>query len=431
MPELVKLRWEPTLSSELPRRARRSCDYEAYVPDRLGGRSFSFAAEVAADIADAERAVERLNLEARGLGDSEAVARLLLRAEAVASSRIEGLEIGGRRLLRAQLAMEVGDEPRDVGAVEVLNNIEAMRFAVDEVSAADQITVGDVLAIHARLLGGTELERYAGQLREEQNWIGGNSYNPCSAAFVPPPYERVEELLEDLCEFANGDALPVLAQAAIAHAQFETIHPFVDGNGRTGRALIHVILRRRGLTPVVVPPVSLVLATWADDYVAGLMACRYKATADSAEAVEAVNGWVELFSSAMLRAVADAEKYEQRVAEIQERWRKRLGRVRADSAVDRLIQALPGAPVITVQSAAEIIRRSEQAVNEAIPRLVDARVLKQTTVGRRNRAFEASDLISAFTDLERQLASPEGDTRISPPERGVPYRAGRQRPASR
>ncbi|MDX6584528.1 MAG: hypothetical protein QOI10_3712, partial [Solirubrobacterales bacterium] len=217
MPELVKLRWEPALSSGLPRRARQGCDYEAYVPNRLAGRSFSFAGEVAADIADAERAVERLNLEARGLADSEAVARVLLRAEAVASSRIEGLEIGGRRLLRAQLAMEVGDEPRDVTAVDVLNNIEAMRFAVDEVSAADRLTVANILAIHARLLGGTELERDAGQLRDEQNWIGGSSYNPCSAAFVPPPHERVEDLLEDLCEFANGDALPVLAQAAIAH----------------------------------------------------------------------------------------------------------------------------------------------------------------------------------------------------------------------
>ena len=240
---------------------------------------------------------------------------------------------------------------------------------------------------------------------------------------MPPPHERIEELLEDLCEFANSDALPALAQAAIAHAQFATIHPFVDGNGRTGRALIHVILRRRGLAPVVVPPVSLVLATWVDDYVAGLMATRYKAPADSPQAFEAVNSWLELFGTATARAVAAAKAYEQRVAQIQGRWRKRLGRVRASSAVDRLIEALPGAPVVTVQSAAALIGRSEQAVNEAIPRLVAARVLKQTTVGRRNRAFEARDLIGAFTDLERRLASPEGDTRFSPPERRVPNRA--------
>jgi DNA-binding Lrp family transcriptional regulator len=99
-----------------------------------------------------------------------------------------------------------------------------------------------------------------------------------------------------------------------------------------------------------------------------------------------------------------------------------LGRVRAGSAASRLIEALPSAPIVTVQSAAALIDRSEQAVNEAIPRLVEAQVLKQTTVGRRNRAFEASDLIDAFTDLERLLASPDGDTRFSPPDRRVPHR---------
>jgi hypothetical protein len=157
------------------------------------------------------------------------------------------------------------------------------------------------------------------------------------------------------------------------------------------------------------------------------MATRYTQPPDSPEAVEAVNGWLELFATATLRAVADAEAYEQRVAEIQQRWRKRLGRVRADSAASRLIEALPGAPVVTVQTAAALIGRSEQAVNEAIPRLVEARVMKQTTLGRRNRAFEASELITALTDLERRLASPRGDTRFSAPERRVPYRRAAER----
>ncbi len=378
--------------------------------------------ETAADVADAERALARLNHEARGLADSEAVARLLLRAEAVASSRIEGLEVGGRRLLRAQLALGLGDDPSDVTAAEVLNNIEAMRWAIESVSVAEGITAHDLLAIHARLLTGTPLADHAGKVRDQQNWIGGNSYNPCSAAFVPPPVEHVWGLLEDLCRFCNDDSLPAVAQAALAHAQFETIHPFIDGNGRTGRALIHVILRRRGLAPVVVPPVSLVLATWSQHYVNGLSATRYRGEPTSREAADGLNSWVGLFAAAVERAVTDAEAYEQRVAEVQATWRRRLGRVRANSAVDRLINALPGAPIITVQSGAALIGRSEQAVNEAIPRLERTGVLKQASLGRRNRAFEATDLISAFTDLERQLASPEGDTRYSSPERRVPYR---------
>lgn len=422
MAALVKLTWPPDVSSGLPRSARRGCDYEAYVPDPLAGRRISLSGETAADVADAERAVARLNREASGLADSEAVARLLLRAEAVASSRIEGLEVGGRRLLKAQLARGLGDDSSDVTATEVLNNIEAMRWAVESLSTADAITVEDLLAIHERLLTGTSLEPYAGKVREQQNWIGGSPFNPCSAGFVPPPFEYVRELLEDLCRFCNDDSLPTIAQAALAHAQFETIHPFIDGNGRTGRALIHVILRRRGLAPIVVPPVSLVLATWSQHYVDGLTATRYRTEPTSQEAVDGLNSWNALFAAATERAVADAELYEGRVAEVQGHWRHRLGRVRADSAVDRLINALPGAPVVTVQSGAALIGRSEQAVNEAIRRLEGAEVLEQTNLGRRNRAFEATDLIDAFTDLERQLASPDGDTRFSRPERRVPDR---------
>ena len=425
MSQVIKLHWEPTLSSGLPRSARRGCQYEAYVPDLLIDRPLALRAETAADIADAERAVERLNSEARGLADSEAIARLLLRAEAVASSRIEGLEVGGRRLLKAQLAASLDTDAGDVTASEILNNIEAMRWGVDTVSAAEAISVEHLLGIHERLLAGTTLDRHAGQLRDEQNWIGGSSYDPCSAAFVPPPPGRVPELLEDLCAFCSSDALPAVAQAALAHAQFETIHPFVDGNGRTGRALIHVVLRRRGLAPTVVPPVSLVLATWSDAYIDGLTATRYRDAPSSQAAMDGVNDWLDLFATATRRAVADATSYEQRVREVQHAWRERLGRLRADSAAARLIEALPGAPMVTVQSAAALISRSEQAVNEAIARLVEAGILKQTTVGLRNRAFEASGLIDAFTDLERQLASPDGDTRFSAPRRRVPYRRPR------
>jgi Fic family protein len=417
---LVKLKWSPDLSSGLPRNARRGCDYEAYVPDELTGREIMLRGDTAADVADAERAVERLNSETGKLADSEAIARLLLRAEAVASSKIEGLEVGGRRLLKAQLALSLGEDPSDITATEVINNIDAMRWAVDTLSAAGAITVGHLLAIHKRLLAGTSLERHAGHLRNQQNWIGGSSHNPCSAAFVPPPSERVPDLLEDLCEFCNEDTLPTIVQAALAHAQFETIHPFIDGNGRTGRALIHVILARRGLAPLAMPPISLVLATWSRDYISGLMATRYADGPRSDEALEGLNTWIALFAAATTRSVTDAETYEQSVAAVQAEWRALLQRVRSGSAVDLLIEALPGAPVVTVRSAASLIGRSEQAVNVAFDRLIGAGTLTQTTIGRRNRAFEAVALIDAFTNLERQLASPGGDTRRSPPERRVP-----------
>lgn len=422
MARFVSTIWAGSHGRDLPRRDRRSREYEAYLPDPLQDRSFTFLGPVAADVSEAEAAIVRLNESAAALQDTEAIARLLIRAESVASSRIEGLEVGGRRLLSAEVVRDLGESTTDMTAEEVLGNVRAMRYAVDELANADPITVEGVLEVHRQLLGDTALERFGGVIREEQNWIGGSRFNPCSAAFVPPPPEEVEPLLRDLVAFCNDDSLPAVAQAAIAHAQFETVHPFVDGNGRTGRALIHVILRRRGIAPRVLPPVSLTLATWAADYVDALTGTRYIGDADSDAAIEGVNRWVELFAAASRRAVVDATTFEERIAEIQEAWRHKLGKVRHGSAVHLLIGALPGTPVVTVNGGAKLIDRSFPQTNEAIQRLVAANVLKQISVGKRNRAFEAPDVLVAFTELERRLASPEGDTRMSPPIRPVPHR---------
>jgi len=424
MSKLVKRRWRSEVGGiGVSRQDSRSCDYQAYVPDQLVGRRFVLEGDVAADVADAEAAITRLNAEATALVDTEALARILLRAESVASSRIEGLQVGARRLLRAEAARSLRTRSTDVTATEILHNIDAMVYGIERVGFAETITVEMLLEIHRRLLAGTHLDPYAGQLREVQNWIGGSDYNPCSASYVPPPPEHVPELLDDLCAFCNTKDLPAVAQAAIAHAQFETIHPFVDGNGRTGRALIHLVLRRRGLALRVLPPVSLVLATLAKDYVGGLNATRYLGPPSSPEATTAVNTWLATFASACTRSVADATQFEARAEALQAHWRERLGQVRANSATDLLLQRLPGVPVLTAESAATSLGRTFKPANDAIQRLVDADILRQITIGRRNRAYEAPEIIEAFTDLERQLASPEGDTRTSAPSRTVPHRA--------
>lgn len=422
MSQVVTRIWASNLQSGLPRSDRRGCKYDAYVPDLLAKRDFRFEADVAAGITEAELAIARLNESGGTLQNTEALARLLLRAESVASSKIEGLEVGGRRLLHAEAARQLGEKGQDVTADEVLGNIEAMKWATEQLSSTTTVTVDGLLEVHRRLLAGTSLEEHGGVIRKEQNWIGGSSFNPCSAAFVPPPHEEIDTLLADLCEFCNIDSLPTVAQAAIAHAQFETIHPFIDGNGRTGRALIHVVLRRRGLAPRVLPPISLVLATWSKSYVDALTHTRYLGPPDSTEATDSVNHWVALFTTAASRAVEDAWMLEEEVRRIQIRWREALGKVRKDSAVDRLIERLPGAPIVTVQSAADLVGRTYQAANEAVDRLMEAKVLRQVKVGRRNRAFEAPEVIEAFTNLERQLASPEGDTLFSRPNRTVPRR---------
>jgi Fic family protein len=422
MGSFIRKRWITEAVSGVPRAERRSCEYDAYVPDRLADRVFRLDGEVAADVADAEAAIARLDTRVAALTDTEALARILLRAESVASSRIEGLEIGPRRLMRAEAARQIGELPGDVTAEEVLGNIDAMRAALDAAEGAGRITTETLLEIHRCLLKDTRLHAHAGRVREAQNWIGGNDYNPCSAAYIPPPPELVSRLLDDLSEFCNSDTLPAVAQAAIAHAQFETIHPFVDGNGRTGRALVHLILRRRGLSARVQPPVSLILATRARDYIRGLTVFRFDGAPDVAEAHAGLNGWIGIFSAACVRAVEDAAAFENRCAQIEEAWRAHLVRVRSGSSVDLMLRMLPGTPVLSVRSAMAALGRSKPQVNGAVARLQEAGILTQVTVGRRNRAFEAREVVDAFADLERQLASPEADTAAAPPARPVPAR---------
>jgi len=408
----------------IPRRDRAAGRYEAYVPDPLVGRPFTLDGDVAADVADATSAITRLDLEAAALTNTESLARLLLRAESVASSQIEGLRVSPQRLLRADMARADGLDVNDETASEVLANVDAMAYAVHEDSGP--ITVERIIEVHRRLLVHTHKARYAGVIRTEQNWIGGSDFNPLQAAFVPPPPQEVRGLLDDLAAFCNADHLPAVAQAAIAHAQFETIHPFADGNGRTGRALIYMVLKRRGHVTRVTPPISLTLATRSRDYVRGLDATRCVGSPASPTANEAMNRWIAFFAAACTRAVADAESFERRVQQLQQDWQARLGNVRSDSSVIALLRRLPEMPLLTANSATEALGRTFSAVNRAIETLVDAKILTPVKVNQRNRVFEARELVDAFTALERQLASPSGDTRTSPPARAVPSRPRRQ-----
>ncbi|MFI0350615.1 Fic family protein [Actinomadura sp. 9N407] len=421
MAEYVDALW-PGTPNGVTRAERRSGGYRVYVPDALVGRPLMLTAERSADIADVERQVVALNADEHTLVGLEALARLLLRAEAVASSFIEGLQINVRRLAKADVAEKAGLGGYDDTARAVLGNVRAMESALSLADGGD-VTVGDITELHRRLLAGTRDERWGGVIRTEQNWVGGGGVTPCTAEFVPPPPDMVPDLLDDLCAYVSGDDHPVLVQAALAHAQFETVHPFADGNGRTGRALIHLILRRRGLAPRFVPPLSLILASHADAYIAGLTGSRYEGPAGSPGAQEAMGLWIDRFAADTARACTDTERFRAELDELETAWRGRLGRVRADSSVDLLLRALPSAPVLTVATAAELIGRSVQRANDAIGRLVEAQVLKQTTVGRRNRAFEVPELVQALTGFERALASPVGDTRQAPPARPVPYRA--------
>lgn len=415
MPKVVQATWggDPAGPTRV---SRRPCIYEAYVPDPLRDWDVPLPVTLAADMADAEQAVRQLNTDADVAHNLEPLARFLLRAEAVASSHIEGLVLNVRRLARSEADAREGWGSPDATATAVLGNIRALDRALDIASdPTTPVTVDSLREIHAALLVGTRDERWAGVIREEQNWIGGP--NPCLAAFVPPPHEHVPALMEDLAAYISGDDHPAVLQAALAHSQFETIHPFADGNGRVGRALIQLVLRRRGLATRVIPPVSLILATRTDRYVDALMATRSLASGASGQLA-----WVDLFVESAIRACRDSVAFSEELAQLERDHRARLGKVRANSTVDLLVTALPALPVFTVKTAAALLERSTVAVSQAVTAMVDAGVVRQIKMGRRNRAFEAVGLFEAFTGFERMLASPHADTQMSPPARSVPER---------
>jgi Fic family protein len=418
---LARAFWEPDLGGiDIPRRLREGGLYDAYIPDNLFGRTLFLDGRVAADVAEAERAIAHLDQTANALTNTEALARLLLRAEAVASSHIEGLRVSPQRLLRVSADLEDGLPVSDPTAIDVLANVDAMNYALED--PAGDVNVARILEVHRRLLERSSAATHAGIIRTQQNWIGGSDFTPIGAAFIPPPANHVRGLLDDLCAFCNEDTLPAVVQAAIAHAQFETIHPFADGNGRTGRALIYMVLRRRGLSLRATPPISLILATRSKDYVALLDGTRFVRAADSQDASEAINRWIAFFATACSRAVADAEVFEQRVSEIQTDWRARIATSRAHSAARMIVERLPETPIITVTGLAQRLGRTFPAVNNAIPILVAAGILVPTKKNGKSRTYEAKEIVDAFTSLERRLASSDGDTRISKPKRPVPAR---------
>ena len=226
--------------------------------------------------------------------------------------------------------------------------------------------------------------------------------------------------MEDLIEYVNGDEHPPLLQAALAHAQFEMIHPFGDGNGRAGRALIHVVLARRGLARRFVPPVSVVLARRSEEYIAALQRCAHVGAPDSAGRQAAVVDWLWLFDAAMGQAADRALAYCDDVAALQKAWRLDLGTVRANSSVDQLLRMLPGTPVLTVESASRRLGVSPNRVGPAVNALAEAGVLAQRNAGRqRYRLFAAPAVLDLWATVDAELAAP----RLGPAPNRAPLAA--------
>jgi Fic family protein len=379
------------------RAAKASLTYEAFVPAHVRDIELSMAGPVAADVADAEAALSELRAQQHTASGLEALSRSLLRSEAVASSWIEALRVSHRKLAEAEQDAPGGryDEAR-----RVLGNVRAMAAAIEIGAASSPFTVDDVLSMHGMLMSTSNVaedRERAGTFRDEPVFIGGTT--PRNAEYVGPPHERIDDLMGDLVAFINDrDDLSATVVAAIAHAQFEAIHPFHDGNGRVGRCLIHTILARGG-TGDALPPISIAFAQSGSRYVDGLNAFRD----------DDLDPWLSVFATAVTFASRATITLAQRVAALRDAWRERLrtrrvdaGRrpPRSDAAVVTSLNCLADLPAFHTRDLAHRLGVTWRAAQDAVLELQDAGIIRQVSAGKGNRLYEAMEVFALLDEFE-------------------------------
>lgn len=361
----------------------RTYEYTPHSPELLAEAEIGFSSEVTLALAEGSRALGSVPRF-----PSAGIATVLYRSESSASSLIEGVGPGPRRILEAEFADvdEVNDEP----ARRVVGNLEALRAAISTPVPAQ---VDDMLMWHRLLMEDHPRMRQEtiGALRSEQNWIGGDSFGPKDAEYIPPSPDDVQRLLEDLVGFSARTDLTPVALAAIAHAQFEVIHPFVDGNGRVGRALLQQILvNRAGLDAPV--PLSVPWSRNTDRYISGIRSFQ-DGDPDS---------WLLYASWSVIEAVDWMKQMAKGVEDAVERLRSRV-ETRGRSVAAKVIDDLPAHPVVDAQTVADRYDVAAQTAHEALLRLAEAEVLVERPLSRRKkgrprRVFAATELIDLLSD---------------------------------
>lgn len=380
--------WSWVGGARPPRADRLFKDYRSADPPFIARIDLWLSAAAANRISAAEVAIARL--DALTTADLSAFSGLLLRSESVTSSKIERLDASYRDVAAALVGAV---SPRST-AGRVAANVQAMQLAIDTVTPGSAFTLETFAGIHRVLMADDPYEaHYAGRFRDEQNWIGGSDHSPRDALFVPPRPEVVRPLLDDLAEFANRDDLPPVVQAAITHAQFETIHPFGDGNGRTGRVLVHAVLRRRGATTRTTVPVSTVLLADPDSYFDGLVAYQSGR----------LGAWLSKFAAATVRSAEGARTLAERFEEIRREWSSDLN-ARRGSAAETLLTVAGRQPVLTIDQ----IRQGRPDTNDttlyrALATLTERGILTEVTGYGRNRVWEARDVLDLLDEFERSV----------------------------
>ena len=362
--------------------------YRAFLPAPLPPRPSVRVA--GAQLSAADRALGRLDGAIHTLPEAGLFALMYVRKEAVLSSQIEGTQSSLHDVLAAEARLL---SPRGAGDTgEVINYVAAMNHGLERLPDLP-LSVRLIREMHERLLPGVRGGRSApGELRRSQNWIGPAGCAPRDAVFVPPPFEEVPRALGDLEAFLHrDDALPPLVRIGLAHAQFETIHPFLDGNGRVGRLLIVFFLCERKILAKPVLYISHFFKRHQAEYYARLQAVR-----DAGD----WEGWLAFFLRGVAEVGAEAMATARRILDLREAHRAavtaRFGRAAGNG--HRVLEALYRKPVVTVSDVREITGLSYPAANTLVARLVSIGILERFDDRKRNRAFLYRDYIRVFAD---------------------------------
>ncbi|MDP1571295.1 MAG: Fic family protein [Vicinamibacterales bacterium] len=368
--------------------------YRAFIPAPLPpDPPVALGGELTALLSQADRALGRLDGSVLTLPNPDLFVFMYVRKEAVLSSQIEGTQSSLQDLLAAEARLFDLNLPRDVD--EVVNYVRAMNHGLARLAQLP-VSVRLIREIHAELLRDVRGGRLQpGDLRTSQNWIGPGGAPLANATFVPPPHHVVPDALGDLERFLHADDnLPTLVKIALAHVQFETIHPFLDGNGRVGRLLITFLLTERGVLHKPVLYLSHYFKQHRQAYYEHLQAVRDRGEWEA---------WLGFFLRGVIAVAAEAADTARRILLLREQHRAAIttGLGRGAGNGHKVLESLFDRPIVSVKDVEQLTGTTYASANNLVSRLVNLGVLSEMTGYARNRRFRYAPYIELFGDDAR------------------------------
>jgi Fic family protein len=378
-------------SSRAGRYVRQTTGYRAFIPAPLPpDPPLDLTGELHRLLSSADRALGRLDGSVITLPNPDLFVFMYVRKEAVLSSQIEGTQSSLQDLLAAEAELFDQDLPRDVD--EVVNYVHAMNYGLARLRELP-VSVRLIREIHSELLRGVRGGRLQpGELRTSQNWLGPGGSTLATATFVPPPQHVVPDALGELEKFLHGeDDLPPLVKIALAHVQFETIHPFLDGNGRVGRLLITFLLTEGGILHKPVLYLSHYFKRHRQAYYDHLQAVRDRGAWEE---------WLAFFLRGVAEVAGEAAETARRILQLREEHRaaitEGLGRTAGNG--QKILESLFQRPILSVKDVRAVTGTTYASANALVSRLVQVGILEEMTGHARNRRFRYAPYIALFAE---------------------------------